>query len=136
MREKTMRKSVNCSNWLSYFKHFDVVLFFELIVLLLLEANLFAFMVDWKINKDRRSLGFSLKRPQSRFNNQIIERENVKICLCTPLKIYHFKPLSKPSLAQRQKNPVGIADRKVFVHPESFCACLQNWPKTCKKKHL
>ena len=31
-----------------------------------------------------------------------------------------------PTTTQSQKNPVGIADRKVFARLESFCAYLQN----------
>ena len=31
--------------------------------------------------------------------------------------------------AEKPRRRVGIADRKVFARPESFCACPQNWPK-------
>ena len=40
-----------------------------------------------------------------------------------------------PSEAEKPRRRVGIADRKVFARPESFCACLQNWPKKQVKRH-
>ena len=30
--------------------------------------------------------------------------------------------------SQKPRRRVGIADRKVFARPESFCTYLQNWP--------
>ena len=35
--------------------------------------------------------------------------------------------------AEKHSWRVGIANRKVFARPESFCACLQNGPKKTNK---
>ena len=53
-------KTVYCSSWLSFFGT-SMPVYFELIVLVLLGENLVAFMVDWKTDKERRSLGFPSK---------------------------------------------------------------------------
>ena len=40
-------------------------------------------------------------------------------------------------VVQSQRQPrrrAGITDRKVFARPESFCACLQNWPQKQKER--
>ena len=37
-----------------------------------------------------------------------------------------FEALISPE-SQKPRQRVGIADRKVFARPESFCAYQQNW---------
>ena len=45
-------------------------------------------------------------------------------------KKYGMDGKKKYGMAESQKRHrrVGIADRKVFARPESFCAYLQNYP--------
>ena len=43
-----------------------------------------------------------------------------------PLAV-HFVTVSQPE-AEKPCRRIGIADRKVFARPESFCAYLQNYP--------
>ena len=48
-----------------------------------------------------------------------------------------FQPVAakRDSKLQRQKNHVGVSALPTgkFAHPESFCACLQNWPQVIDK---
>ena len=38
--------------------------------------------------------------------------------------------------SEKPSRRVGIADRKGFARPESFCACLQNWPQKQVKNSI
>ena len=53
-------------------------------------------------------------------------------CFLDIIKKLGFFTLLKQSLtpeAEKPRRRVGIADRKVFARPESFCACLKIKPQ-------
>ena len=98
------------------------------------------FLTDWKLS--RLSENFpdcpeifqtvqKLSRLSGNFSNclETFQTENVH----TFRKLFRL-PGHCPAEAEKPRRRVGIADRKVFARPESFCMCLQNWPQK-KSKH-